>query len=102
MPKKRKLRREILVRMKRENPRLRRLLLTEVDRLGAHGFHAQTIADVCGISRSQVYQITKKLGFRLRDYRDGATMPAQRIILRTPRVKIKKLRGKGRRKAKAS
>ena len=96
MPKKQNPRREVLVRMKRENPRLRQLVLTQVDRLGSYGFHAQTIADICGIGKSQVYQITRMLGFRLRDYRDGKTESAKIIISVTPRVKMRTLRKKPR------
>lgn len=46
-----------------------------------HGLHGDTIARATGLSRAQVYYRAKRLGSRLRDYRDGRG-PVASVILR--------------------
>jgi hypothetical protein len=36
-----------------------------------NGFHARTISAATGLSKSQVYYRARRLGLRLRDYRNG-------------------------------
>lgn len=67
-------------------PERRDSLFRTVEYLGKHGFHAQTIADICGCTVSQVYLACAKLGIRLRDYRDGKNQTAKSVIRTAPRV----------------
>jgi hypothetical protein len=70
----------------------RKSVLNTVIYMGEHGFHAKTIAKVAGLTPSQVYAICSKFGVRLRAYRDGRSEPAERVILRSPIVKVKKIK----------
>lgn len=56
---------------RRETPERRASLYRSVEYLALHGMHAQTIADVCGLSVSQVYTACGHMQIKLRDYRDG-------------------------------
>ena len=60
-------------------------LYRTVEYLAQHGFHAQTIADVAGISKSQVYTATHHMQIKLRAYRDGHGAVAPNVIKGAPR-----------------
>lgn len=55
-----------------------------------HGFHRQVIADQTGVTPYRISKISKAIGTRLRDYRDGKTEAAERIILKAPHARIRK------------
>jgi hypothetical protein len=51
-----------------------------------HGLHADAIARATGLSRGQVYYRAKRVGVRLRDYRDGRG-PIASVLFRNFTVK---------------
>jgi len=69
----------------------RKSVLNTILYLGEHGFHAKTIAKVAGITPSQVYAVCAKFGVKLRAYRDGEGETAERVILRSPVLKVRKI-----------
>lgn len=73
----------------KSKPRFRRL--TEQERTGIlylidHGLHGWKIAEVMKCSKGQVYTVGKAFGVSLLDYRNGKTIPAERVISRIPVV----------------
>jgi len=48
--------------------------------LAERGFHAHTIAEMTGLSLSQVHYRNRMVGLSLRDYRNGVS-PAARLIV---------------------
>ena len=59
-----------------------------------HGFHGKTIARACGVRLGDVYYIARQAGMRLRDYRDGKTDAAVRVMRATKNIRryIRKVR----------
>jgi hypothetical protein len=45
-----------------------------------HGLHGETIANATGLSVAQVYYRARRMGLRLRGYRDGTGPVAQAIL----------------------
>lgn len=82
--------RRLWVRLQRNDPSRYKSLFDSIQFLGEHGFHAQTIADVCGITKNEVYIACAKLKIRLRDYRDGRNWIAKKIIVQTPKIIVSK------------
>jgi len=75
------------------SPDQRDNLFRLIEYMAEYGFHRRLIADTAGITESQVYLALQKLRIRLRDYRDGKTMAARRVIAVAPpvaRVKFRK------------
>jgi len=66
------------------SPERRDSVFRTIEYLALRGFHAWKIADVTGVTVSQVYIACQKLRIRLRDYRDGRTAPARAIIKVAP------------------
>jgi hypothetical protein len=72
-----------------------RVVQSSVIYLAERGFHARTIARRTGLSVNQIYNACRKLGIRLRDYRDGVGEIAERIIQATPCVRMHVVARKG-------
>jgi len=79
----------IFKKLLQEDPKKRDRILSTIMYMGLRGFHAQTIADWCGITKGQVYIVCRKQRIRLRDYRDGKTEPAEYVLARAPVVLYK-------------
>lgn len=75
--------------MARSRDQIMRSVDASILMLGEHGFHAHTIADMTGISRSMVYSVLRRSGISLRDYRNGDTDAAKRVIGCASVIKMK-------------
>lgn len=71
----------------------REQLFSRVTYMIEHGFHGHYIAELCGISVGQVYTAAHKLGLSVRDYRDGRTSAAKRIVVAAPVWRVITRRG---------
>lgn len=65
--------------------------------LGMNGFSAQCVVDQLAqrgriISRSTVYSIWSKEGVKVREYRNGKTQEAKRVIVHLVPPRIKRLK----------
>ena len=49
-------------------------------RLAEYGLHCQLIAKLVGLTRTQVYYRHWKVGVTVRNYRNGKTIPARKIV----------------------
>lgn len=68
----------------RHLPRRGMAIQATVAFLGLWGFHARTIGEITGLSTSAVYTRLHKWEISLRDYRNGKTDVAQRLIGKSP------------------
>lgn len=73
--------RDTILLFKTQPKERRQSLYRTVEYMALRGFHAWKIADVSGITISQVYTACRQMQIRLRDYRDGKGDVAKRIIL---------------------
>ena len=77
--------------MAKRKTKITRIDWAQIDNLDCvhlvnHGLHGSTIARATGLSVGQIYYRAKRMGIRLRDYRDGRG-PVAATMLRTFTVK---------------
>ncbi len=82
--------RDTIVMFKREAPERRASLYRTVEYMALRGFHASTVARVCGITVSQVYTACRQMRIKLRAYRDGDGPVATQVLRVAPVVVSKK------------
>jgi hypothetical protein len=75
---------------------LDRVTRSSIIYFGERGFHASLIADKTGLEKGQVYYACRKLGIRLRDYRNGLGEVAERIVAVAPCVRVRTVRRRQR------
>lgn len=82
--------------LKRLPERVRDKVESDVLYLAERGFHARTIAKIVGfgLTAGSVYYITGRGGLSLRDYRDGKTQPAKKILA-VVKGRVKKIKRTG-------
>jgi len=64
----------------------RRFLKQAILYMGIRGFHARTIADVCGLTLSCVTYQLGQMKVRLRDYRDGEGEVARGFVRKAAKI----------------
>lgn len=84
-----------ILMFKREPAERRDSLYRTVEYMALRGFHASTIARVCGITVSQVYTACGQMRIKLRAYRDGVRPVAREVLAVAPVVANAKRKARG-------